>query len=216
MDPARIGRILALLVLAGGMAAPNAVGQSLGKRVFSTRANCETAALLSAEECRNAYANASAELDEKSPRFNARAECEKIFSHCMIAGFDRKRIEFEPSLRGFEVSVRSATDKTVVPVVEGDSSSLGFRARTALRPDAGLSNSARQQAQARWAQAQKARAAAEALARMPPEAPIPSAENPNTRLTAAPDAEPPRPPSARDLAAAARRREEFRNAPTVY
>ncbi|MDR3448867.1 MAG: DUF1190 domain-containing protein [Alphaproteobacteria bacterium] len=196
------------VLLAVGFGVAEAAGQTTGKRVFSTGNSCELATVLTTQECRNAHDNALAELDEKSPRFASRAECEKSFKQCMIAGIDRQRVEFEPALRGFEVNVRAATDKTAIPVIDGDGSSLGFHPRTVLHADKGVSNSLRAQAQQRWAQAQRARA--EAAAARPP--------NGDQGLDAAPDAPSAvsRPPTARDLAAAARRREELRSAPTVY
>ena len=215
MDLLKFGRSSIVVVLAFGGAWAPAFGQMIGKRVFSTSSSCELSTLLTADECRNAHANALAELDEKSPRFASRAECEKNFKRCMIAGFDRKRVEFEPALRGFEVNVRSATDKTVVPLVDGDGSVLGFRSRTVLRADAGISHMARDQAQARWAQEQKARAAAANSAGAPAGELDGGGEAPNSRALNAPSREN-APPSAAELAAQARRREEIQRAPTLY
>ena len=212
-------RISLVFFLSAGFATTGAFAQTTGKRVFSTSASCEMGNLLSATECRNAHDNALAELDEKSPRFAARAECEKHFTHCMIAGFAGKRVEFEPAMKGFEVNARSATDKTVTPVIEGDGSSLGFHARTALRADAGASHAMREQSQARWTQAQKARAEAEAATAahsrsLTGEPDFGAAPRDSSGLAS--PAAAPQPPSEHDLAAAARRREEMRNAPTVY
>ena len=190
--------------------------QTNGKRTFSTSASCALTNFLTAEQCRIGYANALAELDEKSPRFTSRAECEKEFKHCMIIGFDRKRVEFQPALRGFEVNVRSATDMTVLPVIDGDSASLGFRVRTTLRPDAGVSLSQRQQAQERWAQAQKARLDAQTAPTRASEGEINSGIAPYGET--APSITPPAPrqPTAHDLESERRRRQEIRDAPTVY
>lgn len=215
MDLLKFGRLSIVVVLAFGGAWSPAFGQTLGKRVFSTSSSCELSTLLTAEECRNAHANSLAELDEKSPRFASRAECEKNFHRCMIAGFDRKRVEFEPALRGFEVNVRSATDKTVAPLVDGDGSVLGFRSRTVLRADTGISHMARDQAQARWAQEQKARAAAANSVGAPEGELDGGAEAPTSRALNSPSPEN-APPSEGDLAAQARRREEIRRAPTLY
>ena len=215
MSRTTLGRFSILAISAMAFAPTDAPGQTIGKRLFSTSASCELTQLLSADQCRNAHANALAELDEKSPRFASRAECEKSFKHCMIAGFNRKRVEFEPALRGFEVNARSEADKTVLPALEGDSSSLQFRARTVLRQETGISFSLREQAQKRWAQAQNVRAAAEA-AMSAPEGDLDSTGR--VRDWSAPNLAPaqPMPPSANDLEAAVRRRQELRNAPTVY
>ena len=215
MDRRSLCRISLAVFVASGFGTGNALGQTTGKRIFATTASCELASLLTREECGYAHGNALSELDEKSPRFASRAECEKNFKQCMIAGFGGKRVEFEPALRGFEVNVRSATDKSVMPVVDGDGSSLGFHGRTALRADTGISHALREQARARWAQTQKARAAAEAAAtdaRSPVDDRDGSVGGPNSY---APPAQP-SPPTANDLAAQARRREEIRRAPSVY
>jgi len=214
MDLLKFGRSSIVVVVALGGAWSPAFGQMIGKRIFSTSSSCELSTLLTADECRNAQANALAELDEKSPRFPSRAECEKSFRRCMIAGFDRKRVEFEPALRGFEVNVRSATDKTVVPLVDGDGSVLGFHSRTVLRADAGISHMARDQAQARWAQEQKARAAANSAGAPAGELDV-GGEAPNSRALNSPSPDN-APPSEADLAAQARRRDEIRRAPTLY
>jgi uncharacterized protein YgiB involved in biofilm formation len=216
MDLLKFGRFSIVAVLVFGGAGAAALGQTIGKRVFSTSESCELGALLTAAECRNAHANALAELDEKSPRFTSRAECEKNFNRCMIAGIDRKRVEFEPAMRGFEVNVRSENDKTVMPVVDGASSMLGFHSRTALRPDPGISRTAQGQARARWAQAQKARAAAaEDSARA-----LEGESNMNGGAEDFRGPTAPRPetsaPTAYDRAAEQRRREEIRRAATIY
>ena len=215
MNRTAFGCFSTLAILAMALAPADAPGQTTGKRVFSTSASCELTHLLSADQCRNAHSNALAELDEKSPRFASRAECEKSFKHCMIAGFNRGRVEFESALRGFEVNARSETDKTVLPVLEGDSSSLEFRGRTVLRMDTGISFSLREQSQKRWAQVQNARAATEAAMRAPggdldPVGGVQDWSAPNLAPAQ------PTPPSANDVAAAARRRQELRAAPTVY
>ena len=218
MDLRSLCRISLAVFVASGFGTVNASGQTTGKRIFATTASCELSSLLTREECRYAHGNALSELDEKSPRFASRPECEKNFKQCMIAGFGGKRVEFEPALRGFEVNVRSATDKSVMPVVDGDGSSLGFHTRTALRADTGISHALREQARARWAQTEKARIAAEAAAadaRSPADDKDWSVEAPNSKALYATPAEP-SPPTANDLAAQARRREDIRRAPSVY
>ncbi|WP_294540104.1 DUF1190 domain-containing protein [uncultured Rhodoblastus sp.] len=206
-----LGRLSTLAFLAVTFVPADASGQNAGKRIYSTISNCELAHVLTVDQCRNAHANALAELDEKSPRFASRTDCEKSFKHCMIAGFRGQRAEFEPALRGFEVNARSETDKTVLPILDGEGSSLGFRARTVLRMDTGISFSMHEQAQKRWAQVQNARAAAGAYG-----GDLDS--NGGVQDSSAPNISPPQPmpPSENDLAAAAHRRQEIRNAPTVY
>lgn len=208
-------RFCAVLILAVDCFAPMVVcGQTFGKRVFSTAGSCELSSLLTPSECRYAYGNALAELDEKAPRFASRDECQKIFKQCMIAGFGGGRVEFQPALRGFEVNVRSQTEKTVLPVVDGDGSSLGFRARSALKPDAGVSHSLRNQAQARWKQQQEAKAAA--AVREPRFEKELGAGEP-LDLQVSPSLAPEhREPTEYDRAAAERRRQELRAAPTVW
>ncbi|WP_425332417.1 DUF1190 domain-containing protein [Rhodoblastus sphagnicola] len=138
----------------------DARAQSPQNRLFATSASCEAARAFPAELCRHAHANALAELNEKSPRFTSRADCESHFHRCMIAGFASGRVEFQPALRGFEISALGASEPSVTPVIEKDASALDFRARTAVRADTCVSFSSREKAQARWLGIQRALAAA--------------------------------------------------------
>jgi Protein of unknown function (DUF1190) len=199
----RCAPILALFVFS--LVSSSACGQIRGARLYSTAESCEVSSGLTTQECHNAFANALAELDEKSPRFRSRAECEKAFKRCMIAGFGRRRVEFEPALRGFAIKPSVTGGGTVVPVVEGDDDLLGFRERSFSRLDTTESYALRAQAQKRWLEAQKARAAVPADERQlgaPPEAVAP----PEDPATAA----------EYDRESAARRAKEIREAPTAY
>ncbi len=179
-----------------------------GERIYSTAGSCVVASGLTAQQCQTAYANALAELDEKAPRFRSRGECEASFRRCMIAGVARGGVEFEPALRGFAVRRSAAGGGTVTPVVEGDNDLLGFGERTISRPDTSVSASSRAQAQKRWAEAQKARAALGSGA--DPQAGAPADE-------AAPTAhENPAAAAEYDRQSAARRAKEIREAPTLY
>jgi hypothetical protein len=155
----KFGRAAIVALFAFCPASGSARAQTHGVRIYSTTGSCEVSSGLTAQECHNAYANALAELDEKSPRFGSRAECEKAFKRCMIAGLDRRRVEFEPAFGGFAIKRSATGGGTVVPVVEGDNDLLGFRERTISRLDTSESFSLRAQAQKRWTEAQKARAA---------------------------------------------------------
>jgi hypothetical protein len=178
--------------------------QTSGKRLFATREHCVASGALPAGDCRHAHANALAEQDEKAPRFATRPECEKEFSRCMIAGFGGRRVEFQPALRGFEVSLPALGEKTVLPVLYVDGSALGFRPRPVSRPDASISQAARETARAKWREGQRA---AKAAASRRDTAPEPSGQ--------VPVLETPAPPSLYDIESAARRRKAIESAPTV-
>lgn len=205
MKRAKFGRAQLLTLFAFSLVSSSACGQTQGARLYSTAGSCEVSSGLTAQECHNAHANALAELDEKSPRFRSRAECEKAFKRCMIAGFDRRRVEFEPALRGFAIKRSVTGGGTVVPVVEGDNDLLGFRERTFSRLDTTESYALRARAQKRRSEAQKARAA------------VPADEQ---QLGAPPGAvvRPENPAAAAeyDRESAARRAKEMREAPTAY
>lgn len=182
-------------------------GQGMGRRVFSSKSACEAATFLSREECLNAFDNALAELGEKSPRFLKRGECEQHFKRCMIAGFGARgsSVEFMPGLHGVEVSVRSAGDKTALPLLQVRHPAIELKPRTVLRRDVAQSNAVRARASERWATAQRAKETVGA--------------SPDSLLSPVePVAEPPmaRPePGPVDPAKSARRKERIRNAPFV-
>lgn len=147
---------IAAAVLIGCPASVPALSQSFVETYATVRA-CESGQRLSDEECHNAFANAQAELDEGTPRFSARAECESVFRHCMIAGFvpgsgKKPALIFEPTMRAVEVHLRSSSDRTVIPLIEGNASGLTFEPRSITRPDTAVSASHRAQVQATWLQ----------------------------------------------------------------
>jgi hypothetical protein len=160
---------------------------------------------LTADECKNSYGNALAELHEKAPRFSSRIECEQNFKHCMIAGFNGNRAEFEPSMRGFEVTARGMGEILTLPIVEGNGAALGLQPRS-ISHSSGVSRSRQAEAQSRWTQLLKDRAAAAAAVVNTPDSPPESGANWDIPTVAPPP----------DPAATERRRKEIRNAPTVY
>jgi uncharacterized protein YgiB involved in biofilm formation len=128
------------------------------KQIFATQQACEHSGLLDPAECKYAFLNADAELDEKAPRFASRSECAREFKRCVIAGIGEvgrngkiSGVSFQPGMRAVEVSVRDGSDKNVRPILEmGDIPGLG--ARTVLRQYVDRSPARRAQAQARWRQ----------------------------------------------------------------
>jgi len=164
----------ALLPLGAVVASSRTCAQSYGKRVFATQSSCDLTGWLTGDECKNSYGNALAELDEKTPRFSSRAECEQSFKHCMIAGFNGRRAEFEPCMRGFEVTARGMEEIWTLPIVEGDGAALGLQPRSISHPS-GVSRSRQAEAQARWTQLLKDRVAAAAAARRIRRRPCPTA-----------------------------------------
>ena len=132
-----------------------------GGHVFGSRSSCEASHVVPVEQCKFAFANAAAELDEKAPRFSKRQDCERPFKRCMIAGFGQsaKGVEYMPNMRGVEITLRSESDHSARPVLEAETHGLDLRPRTILRADAGISLSQRAQAQKNWAAAQAAKLA---------------------------------------------------------
>jgi len=185
------------------------------ERVYATKQSCETAGL-TAPECKNAFENAAAELDEKAPSFASRAACEKHFRRCMIGGFDFSKggksqsVIFRPSMRGVEIIIRTGNDRTARPLLEINNPNVVFQARSIVRPDISRSPSKRAQAQARWKQFEEA-------AKNPPSGGLDASKPIEMDLTIQiPDAgraEKPLPPP--DPAAIERRRERLRNAPFI-
>ena len=118
--------------------------------VYSTSRACETDGLLSAEQCRNAFANAEAEFNDRAPIFADKEACERQFTRCAISFAEPpnpKALRYSPAMRGVQVTVEADRDRTVVPVLEGSPPAVNFNRRTvvsredsrtrARQPDAG-------------------------------------------------------------------------------
>lgn len=110
--------------------------------VFGSERHCLSSGRLSPEVCANASANASAEFEEKAPRFPDRQACEHVFhAGCSLgfrgeAGFGGRRdaIFFTPRQQGFRIIIRSGGDIRVTPV-----GAVGnFSSRSALTRDASI------------------------------------------------------------------------------
>jgi hypothetical protein len=195
-------------LLIDGSATVPALSQSFVETYATLRA-CEGGGRLSDAECHNAFANAQAEFDEETPRFPRRPDCESVFHHCMIAGFGpaagkKPAAIFEPTMRAVELHLRSSSDRTVVPLLDGDASGLTFEPRTILRPDTGVSASHRAQVQAAWQARQTATPNGTAAG------PAPDAFVPPPHLPKPADQAPPPSP-----AATAQRRQELQTLPFV-
>ncbi|MCW2283825.1 hypothetical protein M2323_004589 [Rhodoblastus acidophilus] len=182
--------------------------QAAQKKTYATQASCQADVAFTADECRNAFANAQTEIDEAAPRFSKRDECERHFRRCMIAGF-QGRVEFAPALKAVEITVVSSSEKTVTPVLQTEAPGIVLSSRTVLRPDNHISAAKRKKNQENWTNWLKARSA-------PP-------ENPTEVAPAANDINEPsfrNPPEPEkiypgDSERERRRREEIKNAPLV-
>lgn len=137
------------LVLAA-TACGEAGAQASRSLAYATPDACISARILDAEECRRAFRNAAAELDEKAPRFPKRAECEAFFRRCMIglSGAGPRDVYFTPQLREVRVS---ASARTALPVLYAAHPALGLSPRTIARPAEEVARARRIEAQARWA-----------------------------------------------------------------
>src|SRR5215217_7445694 len=103
--------------------------------LYVTSRACQTEGLLSAEQCRNAFANAEAEYYDNVPVFDKKEECEKHFRHCAISFAeppDPKALRFVPAMKGVQVTVNSEQDRMVAPVLESSQSAVNFGRRTVL------------------------------------------------------------------------------------
>lgn len=134
-----------------------AAAQGHGSRplVYGSEHACRTGRVLSDSDCRNAFLNAEAELDEKSPRFKTRADCEKAFRRCMIGlpwgapSRGGKGVYFTPRMNGVRISF-SGRERAVVPVVDVEFPNVVFSPRPVSRASTERSAARRAQAQAMW------------------------------------------------------------------
>jgi hypothetical protein len=138
-----------------------------GQITYTTQTICEAANVLSGEECKNAFVNANAELDEKAPRFDSRGECERFFHRCMIGdiggavgrGKGKPRVTFIPALKTILISGSSSAERGVLPQVEGDEAEGLFQVRAIDHLDNAESGAKTRRAQETWAQRRAAAAA---------------------------------------------------------
>jgi uncharacterized protein YgiB involved in biofilm formation len=144
----------------------------LGQIIYTTQTICEHSKLFSLEECKNAFLNANAELDEKAPRFSKRSECERYFRHCMIGdvggdpfrGKAKPRVSFMPVLRAILISGRSGADRRVSPRIEGGEGDSLFESRSISEVNTMESGEKTRRAQAEWERRQTAAPAAANIA----------------------------------------------------
>jgi uncharacterized protein YgiB involved in biofilm formation len=143
---------LGLLILAVQATAARAETPR-GTYAYANLEQCRDGDRLGEALCTNAAANAEAEFDEKAPRFRTRKECEARFraGRCElgIAGASgwsgqKQGIFFMPQQSGFQVTVRSQTDMTVLPSMRGDD--LGFAPRSILKLQTSRSTRLRREA----------------------------------------------------------------------
>lgn len=127
--------------------------------IYVTRATCEMEALLTPEECRNAFTNAEAEYNDAVPVFDQQADCKKEFRRCVVSFAEpappSTALRFAPKMKGVQVSVTSAKVRTVVPVLEGSHPAVRFDSRTVLNLQDVRSSLKQQDSQMRWAAFQK-------------------------------------------------------------
>ncbi len=149
----------ALAAIVGFFASP-AAAQQRGGRVFASPYICQQAGGYSAEQCRNAFANAQAELEDAAPRFPTREACVQYFKRCSIAEIaSGKKVTFAPSLAGVSISAGGGRP-AVVPVVAGSAPPLGFQPRPIDQRRTERSTQKQKRAQAAWEQQLQAPAAA--------------------------------------------------------
>jgi hypothetical protein len=126
---------------------------------YVTSQACQTDGLLSAEECRNAFANAEAEFDDNVPVFDTKDECEKQFRRCIIRFSEAQTasasLRYAPKMKAVQVIIDPEQGRTVVPVLDGRHPALTFGSRT-VEDRRDVRSALRQQdAQARWAAFQR-------------------------------------------------------------
>ncbi len=126
--------------------------------IYITTKACQMNGLLSAEECRNAFANAEAEFNDSAPIFDKQEECEKQFPRCVVSFSEPPRssteLRYVPKMKGVQVTVTSQLDRTVLPVLEARHPGVSFSARTVVNNQNFRSPIKQQEAQNRWAEFQ--------------------------------------------------------------
>lgn len=145
-----------VLALIGSILGAPVLAQPQTDFYITSRA-CLAAGLLSPTECRDAFANAEAEFEDSVPVFDDQSACERHFSRCTISfatPSDPTALRFGPAMKGIQVIVTSK-DRTVVPVLGGSHPAIQFSARTVLERRDIRSSTRYQEAQARWAAAQR-------------------------------------------------------------
>jgi uncharacterized protein YgiB involved in biofilm formation len=125
---------LPLLFCAADAAAQAAKPQAGAAQTYARRDECVEAGRLTDAQCENAYRNARAEFEEKTPRYAGRASCERVHKRCGVqlsgAGFEalaRGGATYVPRFAGIRVS-GSGASATATPLVEGGGK-LSFGAR---------------------------------------------------------------------------------------
>lgn len=129
-----MNRIFTASVLASAFASQVAAGPTSGSYLFISRQACAASGKFDAELCTRAEANATAEFEEKAPRFATRAACEQAYrlGACAIslrATGGRGGVSFTPRQQGFRIVARGQRDISTQPVAPG----LNFSSRSALR-----------------------------------------------------------------------------------
>ncbi|ARN80616.1 hypothetical protein B1812_05505 [Methylocystis bryophila] len=111
--------------------------------VYLNAAACVAKGGRSPQLCGNAEKNAAAEFEEKAPRFETRAACERALRQPCALGYNgrgaweghRHGIYFTPRQDGFRIIESSGRDATVTPVA----GSLAFQPRSATRLEVSIS-----------------------------------------------------------------------------
>ncbi|MFC5486403.1 DUF1190 domain-containing protein [Microvirga aerilata] len=148
----------AILVLSGLVLVSPPLQAEVRTKLYITSRACQADSLLSPEECQNAFANAEAEYYDGAPVFGVKDECERVFRRCVISFAeppDPKAPRYAPALKGVQVSVSSVQDRTAVPVLDGSHPAVSFGRRTVLERQDYRSTVKQEDAQARWAAAQR-------------------------------------------------------------
>ncbi|MBL0403731.1 DUF1190 domain-containing protein [Microvirga aerilata] len=143
MQPCSIYVLYAAILVSGLILSAFPLRAEPRTAVYVTSRACQTEGLLSPTECRNAFANAEAEFDNSIPVFDRQDECERHFRRCAISFAEApnlKTLRYGPIMKGVQVSVISARERTVVPVLDGSHPMIRFSPRSVTeRQDSRLS-----------------------------------------------------------------------------
>jgi hypothetical protein len=127
--------------------------------MYVTTKACQSASLLTVEECRNAFANAEAEFNDSAPIFAKQDECERHFPRCVVSFSEPPRssteLQYTPKMKGVHVTVNSERDRTVIPVLEGRHPAVSFSSRTVVSSQDFRSSIKQEDARNRWLEFQK-------------------------------------------------------------
>lgn len=106
-------------------------------------AECAAGGKLTGEQCGIAFRNARAEYDEKSPRYRAKRDCERVHKSCVVqlagfagfSGLSRTAQVYAPGFRGIRLTNAKDGTLRVTPTLDAGASKTRFSSREALSAD---------------------------------------------------------------------------------